>query len=68
MRHPCKGLNITIAIIAGTLLVGTLLVQPLRYSDGSPKLSVKLRWDDHGLAGIFKEAASSDILLTCWQI
>jgi hypothetical protein len=34
-RHPCKGLNTTTAIITGTLLVGILLVQPLRYSDNN---------------------------------
>jgi hypothetical protein len=32
-RHPCKGVSTTTAIIAGTLLVGILLLQPLRYSD-----------------------------------
>jgi len=34
-RHPCKGVSTTIAIIAGTLLVGILLLQPLRYSDNN---------------------------------
>ena len=34
-RHPCKGVSTTTAIIAGTLLVGILLLQPLRYSDNN---------------------------------
>jgi hypothetical protein len=34
-RHPCKGLNITIALVVLVLLGGILLVQPFQYSDNN---------------------------------
>jgi len=59
-RHPCKGVSTTTAIIAGTLLVGILLLQPLRYSDndGNNKITTAFAQGPQGGNYTFGKLAS----------